>query len=163
MSTLLDDLRFAWRMLLKTRGTTLAALIAFALGLGGNMAMYSVADVLIFHPLLLPSLERLVILPSVVNGNMTDWSDISPADFHDLREQTRTLEKLAAIEWWTTNLTGSGEPLQLRGFKVSPDFFTALEATPLYGRLFRADEETPGHDAVAILSHALWTRSFSAD
>ena len=134
MSTLLDDLRFAWRMLLKTRGTTLAALVAFALGLGGNMAMYSVADVLLFNPLRLPHAERLVLLPSIVNGRTTDMSDISLADFRDIREQSHTLVQPSAVEWWTTNLTGAGDPIQVRGFKVSPTFFDTLQATPLYGR-----------------------------
>jgi putative ABC transport system permease protein len=163
MSTLLDDLRFAWRMLLKTRGATFAVLVAFALGLGGNMAMYSIADVLLFHPLRLPAIERLVALPSVVNGRVTDITDISLADFRDLREQSGTLDKPAAVEWWTTNLTGAGDPIQLRGFRVSPTFFDTLQAVPLYGRAFRPDEETPGHDAVAVLSHALWTAHFGAD
>jgi putative ABC transport system permease protein len=163
VSTLLDDLRFAWRMLLKTRGTTVAALVAFALGLGGNMAMYSVADVLLFRPLRLPHAEQLVALPSIVNGRVTDIMDISLADFREIREQTRTLLQPAAVEWWTTNLTGVGDPIQVRGFKVSPAFFDTLQAQPLYGRTFRPDEETPGHDGVAVLGQALWTAHFGAD
>jgi putative ABC transport system permease protein len=164
MSTLLDDLRYAWRMLWKTRGATAAALVAFALGLGANMAMYSSADALLFRPLLLPDLDRLVTLSSVVNGQIRDDSNISAADYREIREQSRTLvNPVAIMPWWGANLTGAGEPIQVRGCKVTARFFDTLTTTPSHGRTFRADEDTPGRDGVAVLSHGLWQRHFGGD
>src|SRR5262249_4925389 len=108
---LVQDVRYGWRMLRKTRGATVAALVAFALGLGVNTAMYSIGEALLFRPLLVPDLDRLVVLPSTVLGWNRGIYDIARADFQDLRAQAATLEALSAVDWWDVNLTGAGEPV----------------------------------------------------
>jgi putative ABC transport system permease protein len=160
---LLQDVRYGWRMLVKTRGATTAALVAFALGLGVNAAMYSVCEALVFRPLLLPDPDRLVVLPTTVRGARTGIDDVAPADFVDLRAQSRTLDVLSAAVWWETSLTGAGEPANVRAFRVSPSFFDALRARPLLGRGFARGEDVPGRDAVAVLGHGLWQRQFGGD
>jgi putative ABC transport system permease protein len=160
---LAHDFRYAWRMLLKTRGATAAAVIAFALGLGGNAAMYSICDVLLFRPLLLPDLDHLVVVPTAVNGASRGVDDVAPADFLDLKARVTSVEGLSAVQWWDVNVTGAGEPAQVLGFRVSAPFFDTLRARPLLGRTFAAGEDVPGHDGVVVLSHGFWQRQFAAD
>ena len=158
-----QDIRYGWRMLLKTRGATFAALLAFALGLGVNTAMYSICEAILFRPLLVPDLDRLVVLPSAVQGSSRGIRDVAPADFREMRAQARTLDALSAVDWWDANLTGAGEPLHVRAFRVSASFFDALRASALLGRGFVAGEDTPGRERVAVLGHALWQRQFAGD
>src|SRR5262249_8594914 len=159
-----SDLRYGLRMLIKSPGFTAVAVLALALGIGANTATFSLADAILLRPLLLKDLERLVIVADAIEGAATDFNQpISPADFLDFREQSKTLDHLSAYTWWNANLTGSGDPERVQGFLVTADFFEALGEKPLLGRTFFPNEDQPGLERVVVLGHGLWERRYGAD
>ena len=157
------NLRYAARMLLKSPGFTAVAVLALALGIGANTAIYSLADVLLFRPLELPDLDRVVTVIGTGKGSKKSFERISPADFLDFQRQTRTLQDLGAGVEANLNLTGNGEPEWVESARASVSFFKALGAKPLQGRIFLDGEDTPGQDRVAILGYALWAGRFASD
>src|SRR5574341_2372383 len=114
MDTLWQDVKYGARMLLKNRSVTLVAVLTLALGIGANTAMFSVADALLFRPLLLKDLDRLVVVYETREGRRDEQDEISPADFKDFREQARSVEHLSAVTLWNANITGDGEPERVR-------------------------------------------------
>ena len=156
-------LRYSARMLAKSPGFTVVAALALALGIGANTAIYSLADVLLFRPLELPELERVITVIGTQKGNRKSYDRISPADYLDFQREVRTVGNLGAATEANLNLTGDGEPERLQGARASVSFFRALEAQPLRGRIFLDGEDTPGADRVAILGYALWTGRFASD
>ncbi len=159
----MTDFRYAFRMLARSPGATAVAVLSLGLGIGANTAIFSTADALLFRPLLIKDLDRIVTIFSSRAGQPEDYNSISPADFEDFREQSHTVEALSAYNWSTVNITGSGEPEAVRGFLVSANFFRTLRADPLIGRTFLDEEGEPGSDQVAVLSQGLWERRFGAD
>ncbi len=163
MKALLGDLRQGARRLASRPGFTAVALLALAVGIGANSAIYSVADALLFHPLLLPDPDRLVFTGGVELDRPSDLDEITPPDFLDWREQTRTLEHYSASSGWSVNITGEGEPELLRGYLVTASFFDTVAAAPQLGRGFLKGEDEDGRQFVAVLSHPLWQRRFGGD
>ena len=163
MYSIWQDIRFGFRMLIKSPGVTLAAILAFGIGIGANTAVFSVSNVYLRSPVSFPEVDRIVMPLNRAPGQTEGWSNVSPADFLDFRAQSRSFESLAAYDWDSVNLTGVGEPVKVQGFRVSPDFFDVLRATPLLGRGFIEGEDQPGRNRVAVLSSGLWTRQFGAD
>ena len=156
-----QDIRFAVRMVWKNPGYAIVAILALGLGIGANTAIFSVADALVWKPIPLPGIQRAVMIQELDARKQAN--ELSPANYLDLREQTRTLEHVAAYEWETLNLTGAGEPERVQGVSVTAAFFDAVESTPQLGRTFLPDEEQPGKDRVVVLSHKLWERRFASD
>ncbi|MBI3664922.1 MAG: ABC transporter permease [Acidobacteria bacterium] len=146
-----------------TRGFAAVAVLALARGIGANSAIFSIADVLLFRPLLLKDLDRLVMVSGSVQGQPEYYWQISPADFIDYRELNKSLEHLSVSDWWDVNLTGGGEPERVQGFQVSAEFFDALGQKAALGRTFLPGEDEPGRDRVVVLSQGLWERRFGAD
>lgn len=163
MDTLLQDIRYGVRMLFKDPGFTAVAVLTLALGIGANTAMFSVADALLFRPVLLEDLDRLVMVSGTPIDRPQDYDEIAPADFFDWRSQNTTLDHLSAFEWWSVNITGDGEPERVQGFRVSASFFRSLRSNALLGRTFLPEEEEPGRHRVVVLSHGLWIRRFGAN
>jgi putative ABC transport system permease protein len=160
---MLRDLRHSLRLLLKHKGPTTAAVVALALGIGANAAVFSTVDAMLLRPLPFADLDRLVDL-SVSRprqGDVKLW--VAPANFLDWRRQAQSYESVAAMSWWEVNLTGSGEPERIQGFHVSAAFFRTLGITPSLGRAFHDEEEEPGRDKVVVLSDQLWRRRFGGD
>lgn len=162
MSGLLQDFRYAVRVLAKNPGFTAMAVAALGAGIASNASMFAVADVIAFRPVHYPHLEQLVSPVGYVRGE-TDWDTISAADFEDWKRQTTTVEHFAAHLWRSVNLTGEGTAERVQGFLVSQEFFAAMGTGPLRGRVFRRDEFEAGRDRAAILSYGLWTRRFGSD
>jgi putative ABC transport system permease protein len=160
---MLKDLQYAVRLLLKHRGPTTAAVVALALGMGANAAVFSTVDALLFRPLALADLDRLVAINEAMPRRGIPRNEVSPANFLDWAKTSRSFEAMAATSWWDINLTGGGDPERVQGFQVSASFFRTLGVTPMLGRGFREGEDQPGHERVAVLSHALWVRRFGAD
>jgi putative ABC transport system permease protein len=150
-------------MLLKNRGVTIVAVLTLALGIGANTAMFSVADALLFRPLLLKDLDRIVVVYETREGHRNEQDEISPADFQDFRAQAQTVEHLSAFTWWSSNLTGDGEPERVRGCRVTGDFFRALGMDAALGRTLLPDDDRPGGQRVVVLSHGLWQRRYAGD
>jgi putative ABC transport system permease protein len=163
MSNILQDLRYGLRMLVKSPGFTALAVIALALGIGANTAVFSVANAFLRKPVALPNLDRLAIVLSLPPQETIIWSPVSPADYLDWKAQSRSFEKIAVWKYADVNLTGTDQPEKLVAGFVSANFFDTVGVMPAAGRPFRPEEEQPGHDREAILSNGLWQRRFASD
>jgi putative ABC transport system permease protein len=159
----MSTLRYSLRMLGKSPGFTAVAVIALAFGIGANTAIFSLADILVYRPLVLPDLDRLVTVIGTSKTNMKAFDRVSPADFLDFKRDARTIEHLAAATETNLNLTGTGEPERLSGARVSAGFFTGLGAQPVLGRTFLESEDSFGEGLVAVLSYGLWTGRMASD
>lgn len=157
METLLKDLRYAARMLAKNPGFTALAVVALALGLGANTAIFSVVNSILLKPLPYADPNRLVVL--LHSGNFP----VSPADFLDYRRDVTAFEHMAAAQGWGASLAGREGPEMITGLKVSSNMMPLLGAAPLLGRSFTTEEEKPGASKVLLLSYALWQRRFGGD
>lgn len=163
MTSLLTNLRYSARVLTKSPGFTAVAVLALALGIGANTAIYSLADVLLYRPLELPDLDRVVTVIGTQKANKKSFDRVSPADYLDFQQQTRTIGNLGAAVEANLNLTGDGEPEQILSSRASVSFFKALGAHPLMGRIFLDGEDTPGQDRAVILGYTLWAGRFASD
>ena len=163
VDTFLQDVRYGLRMLRKSPGFTLVTVVTLALGMGANTTMYSSLDAMLLHPLNFPELERLVALSEPLPHNVAGTESVAPADYIDWTEQATAFEYLAAYSGWGADLTGAGEPEHVDGAFVSPSFFSAIGIGAAVGRTFTQQEETPGAEQVAVISHGLWQSRFSGD
>ncbi len=165
METLLNDIRYAFRSLLKRPGFLVLAVITLALGIGANTAIFSVVNATLLRPLPFKDPERVVMvwgfLPKM--ALTADQLPGSSGNFVSLREQNQTFENLSAFRSWSWQLTGGGEPELLHGSRVSADFFPAVGVNPVLGRAFTPEEDLPNRAPVAIISHELWQRHFAGD
>ena len=163
MDDVLHDIRYALRLCLRTPGFTMIAVLALALGIGANTAIFTIVNAVLLEPLPFRDPGRLVVLWETNARRGGRPNTIAPANFLRWRERATAFERMAPFYDYRINLTGSGEPEELIGMDVTPDFFPTLGVAPIVGRIF-ADEEGPeGHDAVAILSYGLWQRRFAGD
>lgn len=163
MDTLIRDMRYGFRSLLKRPGFTAIALVALALGIGANTAIFSLVNAVVLQPLPYNDPDRLVwVWGKFPGGNR---ASVAPADFLDFRAQNKTFEQLAGSFSLAmpVNLTGSGEPERLSASIVTGNFFDTFGVAPALGRGFSLDNERPGNDQVAILSHALWQKRFGGN
>ncbi len=157
-----QDLRYGLRMLAKNPGFTTIAVIALALGIGANSAIFSVVNTVLLRPLPYKSPERLVMVWEEAAHLGFPKNTPSPANFLDWRSQNTVFEAMAAMVERSFNLTGVGEPERFDGRRVSANLFGLLGVDAQLGRTFRPEEDQPG-SRVVILSHGLWQRRFGAD
>src|SRR5688500_11008080 len=166
MRTLLQDVRFGLRTLLKSPGFTLVAVGALALGVGANTAIFSAVNTVLLRGLPYPNSSRLVALYTGADPAAPQPSGpLSYPDLLDYREQAKTLEYVAAYQSVGTVLgAGAGdEPERVRGTEVSADLFPALGVSAALGRVFTREEDREGGPPVILLSDGLWRRRFGAD
>jgi putative ABC transport system permease protein len=164
MKNLSQDIRYGIRVMLKSRGFTAAAVIALALGIGANTAIFSVVNAVLLRPLPYPDPERIVtVWQNLQASGGPEREYTSPADFNDWKEQGQTFEHMAAVVNWGPTMTGQAEPEQLRGAAISYDMFSVLGIEPALGRSFTREEDQPDGERVVILSNGLWRRRFGAD
>jgi putative ABC transport system permease protein len=164
MHSLIQDLRYGIRGLLKRPAFTVIALIALALGIGANTAIFSLVNAVLIRPLPFPEPDRLVWMwGNIRNGG--NRASVSPLDFLDYREQNHAFEHFAASFTvpLSLNLTGAGEPERLSVSGVTGNYFQALGVQPLLGRGFSLENEKPGQDRVALLSYGFWQRRFGGN
>jgi putative ABC transport system permease protein len=164
MTTLLHDLRYGLRMLVKSPGFTAIALLTLALGIGANTAIFSYVNAWLIHPIPYPQPDRLMVLLS--HDTKKGWTSngvSSTADFLDFQQQNTSFQQLAAWTQWYFNLTSDGPPDRVIGGLVSWNFFQTLGAKPMMGRVFVEQESQPASSHVAILSRGLWESRFAAD
>ena len=165
MSSLLQDVRYALRILAKSPGFTAAAVLTLALGIGANTAIFSVVNGVLFHPLPYPDPSRLAMVWMRFTdiGLPNDHNWISPPEFRDLNEFSGSLAGLAAIGEDDFNLGVRGTPQRIEGADVSPSLFTILGARARLGRTFLPEEAQAGRNKVVVLSDGLWKRAFGGD
>jgi predicted permease len=163
---LLDELRrnvrFSLRTLRKNPGFAITAMVTLALATGASTAMFGVISAVALRPLPYRDPAKLVWITQILKGNSTDELTITP-DFLDWRRLNHSFLYLTAFNPGLRNLTGLAEPMQVSAAKASADLLPALGIQPAKGRNFRREEDQKGKDHVAILSHALWQRSFGGD
>ncbi|MGB7923550.1 MAG: ABC transporter permease, partial [Pyrinomonadaceae bacterium] len=161
LGTLLQDLRYGVRMLWKSPVVSAVAVLALALGIGANTAIFTVVNAVLLRPLPYKDSERLVALSE--DSPQIPGMSVAYPDFQDWREQSRSFEQLVAYKRTSFNLTGTEEPERLSGRTVSANFFTTLGVNPALGRNFADAEDQPGGNRVVVLSDGLWQRRFGSD
>ena len=160
MSTLLHDFRFGLRMLAKNPGFTAVAVITLALGIGANTAIFSVVNAVLLRPLAMEDPSRVAYIQE-------QWKGVSPGlsvgNFADLQRQSASFTKLCASNSASFNLATAEAPERVQGEMATRDYFAAFGVQPIAGRVFTADEDTPGRGQVVVISERLWRARFQAD
>jgi putative ABC transport system permease protein len=164
MNTLLQDIRFGLRMLLKSPSVSIVATIALALGIGANTAIFSVVNAVLLRPLPFPDSDSLVSLFETDTQRGLQRGSHSYPNFFDLRAQNNVFERTACYHNSDFIMTGRGEPARLQGAVVTADLFPLLGVSAELGRTFLPDEDKPSETGrVAILSKALFQKRFGSD
>ena len=162
MTSVLQDVRYSLRMLLKHKGFTVVAVLTLALGIGVNTAMFSVLNTFLFGTLPYPDSNRLVRVFRT-SPHSQNWPH-SAANFFDQHDQNTVFEKMAAYNFSSRNLTEQGQTAErLLGLAATADFFPMLGVSPALGRVFNPEEFEPGADNVVVLTDRFWTRRFGND
>jgi predicted permease len=170
IDALVRDLRYAGRALRRNPAFAGAVVLTLALGIGANTAIFSVYDAVLLKPLPYGDPERIIMIwekrhttaPVALTGR-GDLGTVAPANFVDWRAQTSSFSEMAAIEFPNFILTGYGEPARLTGAAVSSNFFRLLGSRMRLGRGFLDEEDRPGRDRVAVLSHSTWQHRLGGD
>ncbi|MGA9770722.1 MAG: ABC transporter permease [Blastocatellia bacterium] len=164
METLFQDLRYGIRMLLKRPGFTAVAVIALALGIGANTAIFSVVNAVLLKPLPFSEPDRLMTVYETDKERGVSQGAASYPDFADWRDQNHVFERIAAFHDNSFILTGGDDAVRLEGAVVSADLFDLLGVTPAVGRMFLPEEDKPGDGGrVVIIGQGLWQRQFNSD
>ena len=166
MGNLAQDFRYGWRVLRKSPGFTLVAVIVLALGIGANTAIFSVVNAVLLRPLPFDEPDRMVhvwhVPPQASFPGITTFA-VSPANFLDWRSQNHSFEGMSAYGFGRYTLTGAGQPEAVRTVAATRGFFSILHAQPLLGRVFLDAEDEPGRDHEVVLSYGLWRSHFGAN
>jgi len=160
---MIQDLRYGVRTFLKNPGVTAIAVFTLALGIGANTAIFSVVHSVLLRPLSYPDSERLAVVWQKYTKRGWGIVPVSYPNFAAIREQSQVFENASAASFGEFNLTADGGPERLMGLRVSADFFSVLGVSPAMGRAILPEEDKPGAQRVAILSHGLWQRRFGSD
>ncbi len=158
--TLWQDVRFGLRMLVKSRGFTVVAVLTLALGIGANTALFSVVNGVLLNPLPYPHADELV----TVHASKPNFSEgsISYLNFRDWQRDNKTLEALAVSRGTGYSMTGMGDAEEVRAELVSSDFFPLLGVKPVIGRLFAPHEDEIGREPLVMISEGFWARKFGS-
>jgi predicted permease len=163
MATLLQDVRYGLRMLVRKPTFTIVAVLTLALGVGANTAIFSIVNAVLLRSLPFPEPDRLVRIYFNNPGVGLRGVRFSVPELDDLRTQTDVFEDVSVIVFGPTNLTGAKQPEHLEMMEVSPNYFSMLGATPELGRLFGHQDFALGFAPAVVISDALWRRSYGAD
>ena len=162
MPTLLRDVSYFGRMLVKSPGFFAVAILILALGVGANTAIFSVLNAMLLRPLPFDEPDRLVRLFETEAA--PGLYPFAAPDYLDWQTENRTLEGMALMGWpQRTNASGAGEPQSVLVMPVEADYFTVLGVRPRLGRTFAEGEDAEGRNRVAVLSHGFWQRQFAGD
>jgi putative ABC transport system permease protein len=157
---MINDLRYAFRQLIKSPGFAAVTILTLALGIGACTAIFSVVDAVLLRPLDYPDPARLVVIRETQLPDFPEFS-VSPPNYLDWEKQTKSYEYLAAYSGSRINLTGDGEPQQLVGVKATAHYFDVYGIKPTLGRTFLPEEDAPGKSHVVVLSYPFWQRVFA--
>jgi predicted permease len=161
VNDLIQDIRFGWRTLLRNPGFSIVALLTIAVGIGSNAAIFSYIDGALLRPLPYDHADQMVrVSEKEPSGNP---NGVSAVEYQDLIREGETFQYITAQQWNMAAFTGIAEPFQVPNERVSLQFFEIFTAKPVLGRMFVAGEDQPGHDHVAIISHAFWVSQFASD
>ncbi|HEX3188071.1 MAG TPA: ABC transporter permease, partial [Pyrinomonadaceae bacterium] len=160
----LRDVSYSTRVLLKNYAFTIVVVLTLALGIGANTAIFSFANGILLRPLPYPQADRLVVIEETAFIRNVDSMPVSYPNFLDWREQNTVFEDVG-VHFGTSRfaLSGSGEPVEIRGTRITQGLLELLRVSPILGRTFSADEDRPDQDAVVILGYELWQKNFGGD
>jgi predicted permease len=163
MENLLQDLRYGIRVLLKSPGVSLMAILALALGIGANTAIFSVVNAVLLRALPYKNPDRILMVWVNNRRAGVDQDYHSYPNYEDYNNQNHVFEQIAAFIDTSSNITGDGEPERVIGAATTINFFPVMGMEPAMGRMFLPEEWEEGHNQVAVLSHGLWQRRFGSD
>src|SRR5215813_6374010 len=163
MTTLFQDVRYSLRVLWKSPGFTMVAVLSLALGVGANTASFSIVNAVLLRSLPFSDPERLVKIVASNRGVGARDIGLSVPEFDDLRSRAGVFEQVAVTQGGPTNLTGGDRPQHLELLEVSPNYFSMLGASADIGRVFGPGDEAQGFAEAAVISDSLWTRGFGRD
>jgi predicted permease len=163
MPTLITDLRYATRTLLKSPAFAATAIAALALGIGANTAIFSVVNEVLLNPAGISNPDRIAALRVKYDKLALKSIGVSVPDFSDVQKSTQLFESGALLGQGDYNYTGSGVPERLQGATVSVQWFDVFGAKPRLGRVFQVEEDQPNANQVIVLSFAAWKRLFGQD
>ncbi len=162
MTTLITDIKYGIRQLIKRPAFTMTAALILALGIGANTALFSIIHGVLLSPFKFPDSERLMMVePRWENGDLNGSS--SYPDYVDWQERNTVFEELSAFSMVNMNLTKAGDALTVKGFSVTPNFFKSVYDGMALGRGFEPGEDLPGRFRVAVLSYSLWRDRYGCD
>lgn len=161
LQSLRDDVRYAFRNLTHAPGFFLTAVLALALGIGANTAIFSVIHTVILSPIPFANPGELVWLYQ--RNQESRYNRVSPPDFQDWRTQQRSFEAIGAARFENFNITDSDKPERVRASSVSWELFRLLRVEPIRGRGFRPEDEQPANSRVVVMSYGLWDRRYDRD
>ena len=163
MNSFLQDLRYATRMLAKTPGFTVVAILTLALGIGANVAAFSVVRAVLLRPLPYPQAGQLVrVFDDLRASNVRDVG-MSQPELEDLQNRSGVFQDISAVWPISANLTGGDRPERVEVVATSTNYFTLLGASPQLGRIYTKQETVPGFIDAAVISDGFWRREFGAD
>jgi putative ABC transport system permease protein len=157
------DVRYGLRVLRRSPGFTLAAVVTLALGIGANTAIFSVIYGVLLRPLPYRDGDRLVVVRQQARLNNVNSLGFSVKEFFDYRDRNKTMEAMVEHHSMNFILYGGDEPERVQTGVVSANFFDVLGVKPLLGRSFRPEDERPGGEAVLMLSYKYWQRAWGGD
>jgi putative ABC transport system permease protein len=162
MDSLLRDLKFSFRSLLKRPGFTAIAVITLALGIGANTTLFSFVNGILLRPLPYKDPGQLVILDETAPKQDIKSFDVSYPNFVDWRQQNHSFEDIAIYQEGSYSLVGAGDPEQIPGARISQGLFETLGVPPKLGRSFTAEEDRPETNNTVLISDSLWQRRFGS-
>ena len=163
METLIHDLRFAVRTLVKSPGFAIVAILCLAVGIGANTTIFSVVNAMLLRPFPYADPDRIVAPHETQVKNDVDRAGFSYLDYRDLLEQSTAFSQIAAQTGRSLTFAGTEEPERVQGTAISASLFPLLGVKPVLGRNFREDEDRPGAPGAVLLSDELWRRRFNGD
>jgi predicted permease len=161
VETLIQDVRYGFRMLRKNPVFTAGAVLTLALGIGANTAMFSVINAVLLRPLPYHEPERLVWMTESGDEVANRW--LSFPNFVDWRERNNVFESMSTIRGWSLTMTGVDQPMNLNARMIAADYFKVMGVVPLIGRSFTTSDDQPGANPVTILSYGFWQTQFAGD
>ena len=165
MDSLLRDIKYSFRRLIKSPAFTTVVVLTLALGIGANTAIFSVVNTVLLRPLPYREPGRLVTINHFYQSEALNnlEAPVSAIGFRDYRDKTRSFEFVAVETGWSANLTGTGDPERVPASRVSGDYFRVFGVPAQVGRTLGRDEDEPGKNRVVVLSDGIWRRIFAAD
>lgn len=163
MNSFFQDVRYACRTLLKTPGFTVVAILTLALGIGANIAAFSIVDGVLLRPLPFPQSGQLVRVYDDLRSSNSKDVGMSVPQFWDYRDRSGVFQDIAVIWPIPVSLTGVDKPRRIEVLASSPNYFTMLGVQPQIGRVFTQKEDVPGFIEAVVLSDGFWRREFGAD
>ena len=163
MNTLIYDLRYGFRMLLKNPGFTFAALTTLALGVASSTAIFSVIDGVLLHPLPYPDSEKIMVVDQTMRSTGARGGASAPANYLDWAAQNDVFSQMSASRGEQCSLSDGDRPERVRGTMATSSFFPLFGVAPILGRTLFPSDEQPGHNHVVVLSSELWARRYASD